>query len=309
MYMNQVQNATDRIVLGQFFDDNGRTITAQTCWMLLYLDNSCEGHCAYITPLLPSKISRSEFYQKYRFDANCAIYDDFLDRQNGTFETPETEVETFLDKLPDFGADEKFTDSLEKIRTCLTDQRLWVADDYGEPFPRHLYLAKIPKQRLTFVEFDDDAYRPEVRLAIAENGAVYYNDFLGTARNWPLLNPNDVEELFCDIPDAAINALNDGLSGLNHFEQQALPSQTATEQAQYQIMNHIYEIQVVPTIWRTLTGIHLQYDLLANWQTGRDGAIRASLGEFAFSHKPNTLHGKITRVRAKKVLKEKAVTE
>ena len=285
----------DQICLGQVFTNDGRKIVYRQCWMVVCRTEDEDSAEYSIFPLLPTHKERKQAITTsatYEFDP------DFLERHNGTFNVFDTTLQSFLSRMPEFEEETSLEDVLRQICNSVTGL-VQNGDSAGEPFKRHLYLATTPitddEKGILFLEFDDDTYRPEVRVApLSRDHMAKYHDFVQTGRNWRMLPSDMTEEIFRRVDDQTINALNAGLNGLKRINQQTLGNDKKFEE--YNLMNHLEELCIVPTIWqfgkstRATVDAEVCYDLLATWQVDTDnGDIYANLNEIQVQHKVNML--------------------
>lgn len=289
----------DRVCLGQVFTDNGEAITPYHCWMVIC---STEGLVEddyfeyFIFPLMPTRRERT---QALAMSVDCEFDPEFLDRHNEVFEVYDTTLKEFLAKMPEFNKEAKLEDILKDINmsvTGLTPNR----DSVGEPFGRHLYLVTAPvsdgEKGILFLEFDDDTYRPETRVApLRHDRTTEYRDFVQTSRSWRILPSDIVEKIFQKVSDQTINILNSGLNGLKSVHQETLGIEDAER---YNLMDHLEELNIVPTIWCFEKTVEVYYDLWASWETDKTGDLCANLGEIQLQHKVNTLGAGLVGHRA-----------
>ena len=280
----------DFVCPGQIFRESDHKITTEKCWMIFCHDESCSegGECCcggryFAFPLLPTKQERAQAV-KDCFEQSYDI--EFLTRCNEVFNVAETKLDTFLAQMPDFQPNSSLKTILEMIRDSC-DALYENSDSIGEPYVRHLYLAVAPvtydrKPRVTFLEFDDGVYRPEVRYFPAQRAR--YVDLLETLRGWKRLNDGSVEDLFQGVDDQTIDTLNSGLQGLKRIEQTAIGHDKT---AKYRIMDHIVELNIVPSVWFSVRGkINFHYDAWADWQTDDEG-IFADIAGVRLRHQPD----------------------
>lgn len=286
----QAITMVDRVCLGQVFTDDGKAITVHKCWMVIC--NTEQGYPEYsIFPLMPTRKERA---QAITISMAHAFDSEFLDRHNEVFDVFDTTLQSFLAEMPEFNKEAKLEDVFKNISASVTGLAP-NGDSVGEPFGRHLYLATAPiseeekEEGIIFLEFDDNTYRPETRVAPLGgcHHAATYHDFVETSRSWQLLSPNIAEEIFQKVDDQAINALNSGLNSLKRIGQQTLGTEKVEE---YNLINHLEELVIVPTIWRFGEATEVYHDLWAPWQTDvNSGDIYANLREIQLRHKVNTL--------------------
>jgi len=285
---------------GQVFYEKDKKITAQTCWIAecfcdpldLDGDGGFMNDGRFMLPVMPTASERAFFLQK---KLDCWVDAEYLMRQNESLSVYRTKLSEFLKNLPEIPHGTNLKDELDLIRKAVTHGSLSPnRDSVGDPFQRHLYIAATHKGRFLYMEFDDNCYRPEVRPAPCHaDGAVYYNDFLDTARGWAELPEATTQKMFRRVSDVAIDALNQGLDGFVKIPQKALP---AGARQVYHLFDHIHEIHLAPTFWVVDNNIIGTYDILANWQACPDGSVCASLGEFMIYHEPGMAQmGKIVR--------------
>lgn len=232
---------------------------------------------------------------------------DFLDRENWTFDLcdPITSSTTLVELLSDvMDAAQKGLDleDLQRVFEVIQEYMerkgghlLQNADSLGEEYPRHFYLALNPQPaddgEVLWLEYDDGSYLPETtRLIAAGKSSTLYHDVSNLSAVGKHLCGSYVEEIFEDVSEDERNVLS---SGLEKYRTENLPlgintqGNTPSAKERPSIFDMIYEVHIVPTIWRLPDKtLQMCYDFFGAWYETGDGAVKADFGHIVAEHLP-----------------------
>lgn len=315
----------DAVTPGQVFVDDGKRVQHTPCWMLVCEhnygrseveigddenDESDYGGEFYLVPLLPDDFAQEIEDKIFDLREKCVAPIEFLERQNGTFYlSGNSRLIDFWQQRPSFTSEEQPAEILPLIKATVSKigKCLFPSNSYDELFMRHFYIAPDEARHLLLILFDDDAYRPEVTRALFRNTnqVLRYEDlyerFIGMAK----LPMEEVDYLFRNVDELAINALNDGMNNFTHIATTGIaptnPCRTDTEcQAeQFSVLNDLQEVNIVPTIWYDMRdeSANVCLDAWGKWQRMKTGRIWLDYGQFYFRHDPGSKGAGMIRKR------------
>ncbi len=252
----------------------------------------------FLLPLVP-KDEVFELLLEKRHQFNLS--DDFLERQNWTYET-NTSLERLLEKAERNYYNYPLLEQLVGLHTIAPDLQLELRTNYDVEFDRHFYLAPDANDDLLFLRVEDGMFWPEIwRAKFDKQSEVKYRDILASAQKWAKLNEAEVEEVFAEASGEWVGALSGGTKELHKVNVNAAETSIRTGVMPRGSSQHnrtaaqIEEILIVPTVWVNTTNrrVCLSYDFWGEWAEpkvgetkARSGKMALSIGDFQIYHTP-----------------------